>query len=85
MRATEEEADLIHQLVTKMLIKGLSEVEPNPAILDKALKFLKDNGITAFVPDEKQTTGDTPLSSLSLLSSKPNLPSHDDEDEAGTG
>lgn len=83
MRGSNPEADLIHQLVTKALIAELQKEEPSLAAIDKAIKFLKDNGITRF---GGKTLGEGDKSPLEeeldrVLGRAPDLPDFDEPDE----
>lgn len=46
--ATKEDGVRLHRLVTAVLINSLEDGEVDASMLDKAIKFLKDNGITSF-------------------------------------
>ena len=75
-RGSNEEADALHKLITKRLIERLSDPECSPADIDKAIKFLKDNGITDFEGTLEERDGI--LGGLSKF--RPQLPDLDDDE-----
>lgn len=55
-RGTAEQGELIHNLVTACLIKALEQEEVESRIVDLAIKFLAQNGVTRFFDPKAAST-----------------------------
>jgi hypothetical protein len=48
-KATEDQLNLLHGIVTQKLIQEISDDECSPAMMAQAIKMLKDNDVTASI------------------------------------
>jgi hypothetical protein len=52
-KATEDQLNLLHGIVTQKLIDEISEEECSPAMMAQAIKMLKDNDITTSIENNE--------------------------------
>jgi ABC-type Zn uptake system ZnuABC Zn-binding protein ZnuA len=52
-KATEDQLNLLHGIVTQKLIDEISDEECSPAMMAQAIKMLKDNDVTASIHQDE--------------------------------